>query len=100
MKTFKPENCHVSGDRLRWVTSERVRQSTICATLVGDGYESAGGYLLGTTADPAADQAITYGFDSVGRFETVNDGTRTFTYTREGNSDLIGGYVLRSKFSS
>jgi RHS repeat-associated protein len=54
------------------------------------------GFLLGTTADPDADQTVTYGFDALGRLETVSDGARTFTYSRVADSDLLAGYGTTS----
>jgi len=60
-----------------------------------DGSETHGrsgryeGFALGTPADTDLHQAVQYGFDAVGRLQSVSDGTDTFTYARAVDSNLI-----------
>jgi len=52
------------------------------------------GFGVGTSGNPTADQNVTYGYDTNGRFNTLTGGsgsaTQTFTYGYTANSHLIG----------
>lgn len=60
------------------------------------GYDTATGkkgrpnsLKLGSSSSTASDQDIVYGYDSVGRLDSVAAGGQTFTYTYETHADLI-----------
>jgi RHS repeat-associated protein len=46
------------------------------------------GFLLGVTADPDQDYAVTYAYDTSGRLSTVTDPSSTYTYGYTTNSNL------------
>ena len=60
-----------------------------------DGSETNGltgrpaGYLLGTSVDPDAYRTVDYTYAANGRFQSVSDGTDTFTYVYKTNSNLL-----------
>jgi len=47
------------------------------------------GFQVGTTSDPDADYAVTYGFDAQGRLDSVTDSNQTFSYGYLADSNLI-----------
>ncbi len=50
------------------------------------------GFELGTVSAPAADHRVTYGYDAAGRLATVQDPSRTWTYSFVANSaNLLSG---------
>lgn len=49
------------------------------------------GLQLGTSGSPTADQSVTYGYDTYGRFNTFAGGGVTLDYTYTTNSNLLAG---------
>jgi RHS repeat-associated protein len=47
------------------------------------------GLQLGTSGSPTADQSVTYGYDTYGRFNSLAGGGQTFSYGYATNSNLI-----------
>jgi RHS repeat-associated protein len=57
------------------------------------------GFALGTSSDPAADHAVTYGYDTAGRLATVQDPSRTWTYAFVPNSASLLSGVTSGNYS-
>lgn len=51
------------------------------------------GFLLGTSADPDSDYAVSYGYDNAGRLNNVTDPDGSFTYGYLANSNLRAGII-------
>jgi RHS repeat-associated protein len=85
-------------------TSLRLNRETLPSAFYGDvilerayenGTETNGlagrpaGYLLGTSIDLDAYQSVEYAYTANGRFQSVTDGTDSFNYSYETNSNLL-----------
>ena len=57
------------------------------------------GFALGTSSGPAADHAVTYGYDTAGRLATVQDPSGTWTYAFVPNSASLLSGVTSGNFA-
>lgn len=79
--------------------SGKVITKTYQSTGTGELPGRDAGFEIGTTQDPDADAAVTYGYDACGRFGTLGWDAGTIpgnaTYSYVANSNLVGGYSIQ-----